>query len=140
MRVVLQHGNAGVLAIHDHAAPVAMLVRPGGAVLTDSLHPFRYRQRGSRTGLAECWRRIVANWRDPGDLALGAVAAAARGDLAGASVVPYLTTRCAVGESRHQAASHAVRPRAGAVAAPRRHAATRPRTSRAPAITSASWR
>jgi hypothetical protein len=31
--VSLQGGNAGVLAIHDEAAPAALLVRPTGAVL-----------------------------------------------------------------------------------------------------------
>ncbi len=108
MRVVLQPGNAGVLAIHDHAAPVAMLVRPGGAVLTDSLHPFRY-GNAAEEGLAECWRRIVANWRDP-EVSRWARSLKKSGDLAGASVVPYLNDEVAVGESGTSSASHAADP------------------------------
>jgi MoaA/NifB/PqqE/SkfB family radical SAM enzyme len=53
-----------VLAVEGEQAPAALLVRPGGAVLTDSVHPFVY---GSAPGdgLRECWERIRAGWRDP---------------------------------------------------------------------------
>ena len=96
MRVTLQHGNAGLLAIHDHAAPVSMLVRPGGAVLTDSLHPFRF-GNALEDGLEECWRRIVSDWRDP-EMSRWARSFRGSRDLAGADLVPYLSDEVAVGE------------------------------------------
>jgi MoaA/NifB/PqqE/SkfB family radical SAM enzyme len=107
MRVTLQHGNAGLLAIHDHAAPVAMLVRPGGAVLTDSLHPFRY-GNAAQEGLAACWQRIVENWRDP-EVSKWARSFRGSRDLANAEVIPYLSDEVPVG-SEAQAASHASDP------------------------------
>ena len=61
------------------------------------------------------------------------------GDLAGASVVPYLNDEVAVGESGTSSASHAADP-VPERSQPRDDTGDRPRTSRAPAITSASWR
>jgi MoaA/NifB/PqqE/SkfB family radical SAM enzyme len=52
------------LANIDRQAPAALLVRPGGAVLIDSLHPFAFGS-APRDGLATCWERIRAGWRDP---------------------------------------------------------------------------
>jgi MoaA/NifB/PqqE/SkfB family radical SAM enzyme len=107
MSVTLQHGNAGLLAIHDHAAPVAVLVRPGGAVLTDSLHPFRY-GNAAEEGLARCWERIVENWQDP-EVSRWARSFRGSRDLSKASVIPYLTDEVPVG-SAARAASHAEDP------------------------------
>lgn len=107
MRVTLQHGNAGVLAIHDHAAPVSMLVRPAGAVLTDSLHPFRF-GHALDDGLEECWRRIVSDWRDP-EMSRWARSFRGSRDLANASLIPYLTDEVPIG-AEAQAASHASDP------------------------------
>ena len=107
MRVTLQHGNAGLLAIHDHAAPVSMLVRPGGAVLTDSLHPFRF-GNAVEDGLEECWRRIVSDWRDP-EMSRWARSFRGSRDLANASLIPYLTDEVPIG-AEAQAASHASDP------------------------------
>ena len=107
MRVALQHGNAGLLAIHDHAAPVAMLVRPGGAVLTDSLHPFRY-GNAVEDGLSDCWQRIVQNWRDP-EVSRWARSFRRSRDLSKASVIPYLSDEVPVG-SETQAPSHIADP------------------------------
>lgn len=107
MRVTLQHGNAGLLAIHDHAAPVSMLVRPGGAVLADSLHPFRF-GNAVEDGLEECWRRIVSDWRDP-EMSRWARSFRGSRDLANASVIPYLSDEVPVG-AEAQAASHVSDP------------------------------
>ncbi len=103
MRVTLQHGNAGVLAIHDHAAPVSMLVRPGGAVLTDSLHPFRF-GNALEDGLEQCWQRIVSDWRDP-EMSRWARSFRGSRDLADGNLVPYLSDEVEVGE-RAEAPSH----------------------------------
>ena len=92
-----RHGNAmtvGVagrpthlLATIDRQAPAALLVRPGGAVLIDSLHPFAF---GSavRDGLATCWERIRAGWRDPRILAWARGIRDA-GEMHRAGLVPY---------------------------------------------------
>ncbi|MDQ6914773.1 MAG: radical SAM protein [Actinomycetota bacterium] len=88
MRVIQQPGNAVALAVHDELAPASMVVRPGGAVLADSLHPFSY-GHALDDGLAECWRRIRAGWRAP-EVSGWALSLRRSGDLAKAEVVPYL--------------------------------------------------
>jgi MoaA/NifB/PqqE/SkfB family radical SAM enzyme len=88
MRIVLQPGNAGVLAINDQAAPMAMLVRPSGLVLTDSLHPFAF-GHAVEDGLAQCWRRIAAGWRHP-RISAWAGALRSHRDIPRSGVVPYL--------------------------------------------------
>ena len=88
MRVVLQPGNAGVLAVNDEAAPAALLVRPSGVVLTDSLHPFAF-GHALEDGLEECWRRIAADWRHP-RISRWAGSLRSHRDLPSAEVVPYL--------------------------------------------------
>lgn len=45
------------------SAPRAFLVRPNGAFLADSQHPFSFGDAG-RQGLDECWRGLRATWRD----------------------------------------------------------------------------
>jgi MoaA/NifB/PqqE/SkfB family radical SAM enzyme len=64
MRVFLQGGTARVLALPDVTAPASLLVRPSGAVLTDSIHPFAF-GHAIRDGLETCWGRIAAGWLDP---------------------------------------------------------------------------
>jgi hypothetical protein len=64
MRVRLRPGTAAGLATPEDAAPQAMLVRPSGAVRTDSLRPFAF-GHAIDDGLEECWRRIVVGWLDP---------------------------------------------------------------------------
>jgi hypothetical protein len=88
MRVVLQPGNAGVLAVHGESAPAAMLVRPSGAVLTDALHPFAF-GNAARDGLEACWQGIRERWNDP-RIAEWAASLSSSHDLPQASVVPYL--------------------------------------------------
>ncbi len=44
-------------------APRAFLVRPNGAFLADSQHPFSFGDAG-RQDLAECWRGLREGWRD----------------------------------------------------------------------------
>jgi hypothetical protein len=44
-------------------APRAFLVRPNGAFLADSQHPFSFGD-ASRQDLDECWRGLRATWRD----------------------------------------------------------------------------
>jgi MoaA/NifB/PqqE/SkfB family radical SAM enzyme len=51
---------AGVVAIER--APQAFLVRPNGAFLADSQHPFSFGHAG-RQPLTECWRGLRERWR-----------------------------------------------------------------------------
>jgi hypothetical protein len=88
MRIGLQRGTGSVLAINDEAAPAALLVRPSGAVLTDSLHPFAF-GHAVQDGLETCWDRIVAGWRDP-RISQWAGGLRSSRDLPRSSVVPYL--------------------------------------------------
>jgi MoaA/NifB/PqqE/SkfB family radical SAM enzyme len=88
MRVIRQPGSALALAVHDELAPASLLVRPGGAVLADSLHPFSY-GHALDDGLAECWERVRAGWRQP-EVSGWARSLGSTGDLARAEVVPYL--------------------------------------------------
>jgi MoaA/NifB/PqqE/SkfB family radical SAM enzyme len=88
MRVIEQPGNAVALAVHDEVAPATMVVRPGGAVLADSLHPFSY-GHALDDGLVECWRRVRDRWRSP-DVSGWARSLRRSSDLAEADVVPYL--------------------------------------------------
>ena len=108
MRVILQPGNASLLAIHDHAAPVAMLVRPNGAVLTDSLHPFSFGNAADE-GLAACWARIAEQWRDP-KISSWAGSLRKSGDLASAPVIPYLNDEVPVDGDGSVSASHVTDP------------------------------
>jgi hypothetical protein len=64
MKIRLQDRATHLLASIDRLAPAALLVRPGGAVLMDSLHPFAFGS-ATRDGLATCWERIRAGWHDP---------------------------------------------------------------------------
>jgi hypothetical protein len=98
MSVRLQPGNAGILAFQDEVAPVSMLVRPSGAVLTDSLHPFAY-GHAIRDGLGECWRRIEAHWRDPRISGWAGSLRSAR-KLGQAELVPYRDAERPVGEAQ----------------------------------------
>jgi MoaA/NifB/PqqE/SkfB family radical SAM enzyme len=95
MRVDLRAGNAGSLAAEGTVAPASMLVRPAGAVRTDSLRPFSY-GNAARDGLATCWERIREGWRDP---AIGRWAGALRtgADLGDSDLVPYLDEELEVG-------------------------------------------
>jgi pyruvate-formate lyase-activating enzyme len=45
------------------SAPRAFLLRPNGAFLADSQHPFSFGNAGQQ-GLAECWQGMRAKWRD----------------------------------------------------------------------------
>ncbi len=88
MRVRLQGATASVLALPDDAAPAALLVRPSGAVLIDSLHPFAF-GHAVRDGLETCWDRIAAGWRDP-RISRWAGSLGSSRDLPHSDVVPYL--------------------------------------------------
>jgi MoaA/NifB/PqqE/SkfB family radical SAM enzyme len=88
MRMALQPGNAGVLAVHSEAAPAAMLIRPSGAALTDALHPFAF-GNAARDGLEACWRGVTERWNDP-RIADWAGSLRNHRDIPRSSVVPYL--------------------------------------------------
>jgi MoaA/NifB/PqqE/SkfB family radical SAM enzyme len=88
MQILVQQGNASLLAVRDQAAPAAFLVRPNGAVLSDSLQPFAF-GNARRDGLAECWRRIRDGWGDPTISAWAGDIQRSSG-VREASVVPYL--------------------------------------------------
>nr|MDQ6915416.1 radical SAM protein [Actinomycetota bacterium] len=51
------------LATRDDRPPASLLVRPNGAVVMDSVHPFSLGR--AHEGLGECWERILEHWRDP---------------------------------------------------------------------------
>jgi MoaA/NifB/PqqE/SkfB family radical SAM enzyme len=107
LNAVVQAGTADILAVRDGRAPAAMLVRPSGAVLIDSLHPFAFGHVDD--GLAECWRRIVAGWRSP---SIERWARGIRGtrQLATATVVPYVDGEPRVGRAPARHASTAASP------------------------------
>ena len=69
------------------SAPRAFLVRPNGAFLADSQHPFSFGDAG-RQDLAECWRELRERWRDRrvSDWRAGAHNP---GQAAGRDLVPY---------------------------------------------------
>jgi MoaA/NifB/PqqE/SkfB family radical SAM enzyme len=89
MRLIVQYGNIGLVAIRDRAAPAALLVRPNGAVLTDSLQPFAY-GNAVRDGLASCWQRIREGWGDE-RIDRWARSISSSGKVREATVVPYLS-------------------------------------------------
>jgi MoaA/NifB/PqqE/SkfB family radical SAM enzyme len=60
-RVLLNDTVAGSLVAMDRA-PEAFLVRPNGAFLADSQHPFSF-GHAARQPLAECWGGLRESWR-----------------------------------------------------------------------------
>jgi MoaA/NifB/PqqE/SkfB family radical SAM enzyme len=63
MNVDLRPGVPGDIAFQGTRAPGSMLIRPNGAVRTDSLRPFSY-GNAAGDGLAACWEQIRLRWRD----------------------------------------------------------------------------
>ena len=63
-RIALRGGEGGVDSLRARRPPSALLVRPDGAVRTDSLNPFAF-GRVPRDGLATSWERVRERWRDP---------------------------------------------------------------------------
>jgi MoaA/NifB/PqqE/SkfB family radical SAM enzyme len=106
--VAVQSGTGEVIVSRQERAPAALLVRPNGDVLVDSLHPFSFGT--AHDGLDECWARIVSGWQDP------AISDWARGiagsrQLAQATVVPYADEDVRLGAGRPSARSRDGRPR-----------------------------
>ena len=123
-RPVVQSGTAEIIATREGRAPAALLVRPSGSVLIDSLHPFAFGR--VEDGLAECWRRIVSDWRDPEIQQWAGRIRSSRG-LAKASVVPYADQEPRVGE---HSAPRSRKAGAASPALPRRaHRSTEHRAS-----------
>ncbi len=90
--VQLYGATASVLAVPDAAPPASLLVRPSGAVLIDSLHPFAF-GHAVHDGLEACWGRIVAGWRDP-RISRWIDSLRSSRDLADSDLVPYLDEEC----------------------------------------------
>ncbi len=88
MRISVRPGTGVSIATREDAAPQALLVRPGGAVRIDSLHPFAF-GHALDDGLAECWRRIVSGWQQP-EISGWAQSIRSSRTLPDAAVVPYL--------------------------------------------------
>jgi MoaA/NifB/PqqE/SkfB family radical SAM enzyme len=86
LELVLEPPAIEGLATRDDRPPASLLVRPNGAVLMDSVHPFSLGRADE--GLGECWRRILEHWRDPAvaDWARGIRSVGRVGELA---LVPY---------------------------------------------------
>lgn len=63
MRVIVQPGTGGGLALQGREAPGSYLVRPNGDVRPDSLRPFTF-GNATRDGVAACWEAIRAGWDD----------------------------------------------------------------------------
>ena len=61
-RVSLENGFSGRLTTRSHT-PSAFMVRPNGAFLTDSNHPFSFGDAGAQP-LAECWEALREGWMD----------------------------------------------------------------------------
>jgi hypothetical protein len=121
-RAVVQWGTADIVPMRGMRAPAALLVRPSGAVLIDSLNPFAFGHASD--GLTACWERIVAHWQAPEIAAWARPIRNSRG-LADASVVPYVDSEPLIGATAgpKPARRHARRPaRADAPRLPRRSA------------------
>jgi MoaA/NifB/PqqE/SkfB family radical SAM enzyme len=88
MPVLLRTGSVGDGLTPGRLTPFGLLVRPSGAVRTESVNPFSFGNAG-RDGLAACWARIVDGFDAPAllewDRKLGVM-----GDLAKQDVIPYL--------------------------------------------------
>ena len=61
-RVTLENGFAGRLTTRTHT-PKSFMVRPNGAFLADSNHPFSFGDAGAQP-LAECWEALREGWTD----------------------------------------------------------------------------
>lgn len=72
----------------DARAPRALLVRPDGAVRTESVSPFRFGD-ALEDGLAASWARIVQEWDSPAVRAWQQPIRDGRRSLAGGDLVPY---------------------------------------------------
>jgi hypothetical protein len=106
------------LATVDQQAPASLLVRPGGAVLIDSLHPFAFGS-ATRDGVAACWERIRAGWRDPRIVAWARGIHSA-GTMHRAELIPYRDEEVDLfGDEDAPAAPTADAPRLPRAAAPR---------------------
>jgi len=91
---IVQSGVPEIMAARESRAPAALLVRPSGAVLIDSLHPFAFGHVDD--GLAACWQQIVAEWRAP-EIEAWARSIPSSRRMADASVVPYADPEPMVG-------------------------------------------
>jgi hypothetical protein len=103
--VQLVSGFASVLAIREDLAPAALLVRPLGAVLIDSLHPFAF-GNVRRQSLEECWRGVLDNWCAPEITRWARGVRNGKGGLATAEVVPYRDEEVPVGAAATNGAAH----------------------------------
>ncbi len=61
-RLFMRESAPGVLRAFERA-PLAFLVRPNGAFLADSQHPFSFGHAASQP-LGECWEGLRSSWRD----------------------------------------------------------------------------
>ncbi len=61
-RVTLENGFAGRLTTRSHT-PSSFMIRPNGAFLADSNHPFSFGDAGEQP-LAECWDALREGWTD----------------------------------------------------------------------------
>ena len=88
MPILLRTGSLGDAVMPTRQTPFGLLVRPSGAVRTESVNPFSF-GNASRDGLAACWERIVDGFDAPAllewDRRIGVM-----GDLARQDVIPYL--------------------------------------------------
>jgi hypothetical protein len=88
MPVLLRTGSVAEGLAPTQQTPLGLLVRPSGAVRTESVNPFSF-GNAQRDGLAACWRRIVEGFDAPAllewDRRLGVM-----GDFAKQDVIPYL--------------------------------------------------
>lgn len=103
--LLIQSGVAEIVAHRDVRAPAALLVRPSGAVLIDSLHPFAFGR--VQDGLQRCWERIVDSWSHPDIVRWAGAIRSSRG-LARASLIPYADDEAAVGAQAPQVRRRAI--------------------------------
>ena len=61
-RVTLENGFSGRLTTASHT-PTSFMIRPNGAFLADSNHPFSFGDAGAQP-LAECWEALREGWMD----------------------------------------------------------------------------
>jgi hypothetical protein len=97
MKVTVQAGTGGTIALQGLSAPGSFLVRPNGDVRPDSLRPFTF-GNAVQDGLARSWEAIREGWDDE---RINSWAGSLRGagDLPQAELVPYLDAEAPIAGS-----------------------------------------
>jgi Coenzyme PQQ synthesis protein D (PqqD) len=97
MKITVQAGTGGTIALQGLSAPGSFLVRPNGDVRPDSLRPFTF-GNAIEDGLAASWVAIREGWDDE---RINSWAGSMRGarDMPKAELIPYLDAEAPIAGS-----------------------------------------